>query len=101
MKLEAAIKEIGNRMGPPKPRAAYGQWVPYAWIVRGLVEAGHGVMDAVRSTVDSAKLHPPEVALKSVRAAYYKIRHEEWPADMATRVTGDTEQPEETEEFEV
>jgi len=79
VKLEEAIKEIRNGMGSPKFRAAHGQWVPYAWVVRGLVENGHGVLDSVRAVVDRAKLHPEDVATRSVRAAYYKIRKSPWP----------------------
>lgn len=81
VKLDAAIKEINKGMGPPKFRAAHGQWVPYAWVVRGLVENGHGVVDAVRAVVERANLHPPDVAIRSIRAAYYKIRTAPWPAD--------------------
>lgn len=81
-------------MGNPKYRAAHGQWVPFAWLVRGLVERGHGVTDSVNVVIEQAKLTPVELAQKSLRAAYYKIRTKPWPKEMG-------EQPEEPTDFEV
>lgn len=73
-------------MGEPKFRAGYGQWVPYAWIVRGLVENGHQVVPAVRTVVARAKLQPPERAARSIRAAYYNLRNDPWPPDIAEAI---------------
>jgi hypothetical protein len=103
VKLEAAIKEIQRGMGPPKFRAAHGQWVPYAWVVRGLVEKGHGVVDAVRAVVERANIHPPDVAIRSIRAAYYKIRTVPWPADSKRKNddSGITDATDTPDDFEV
>lgn len=83
MNIDVAIKRIDTIIGKPRFRAAHGQWTPYAWIVRGLVERGHLVLDSVRSVVYSSGLTPPDVAERSIRSAYYKIRFRAWPANYA------------------
>lgn len=88
MDVNVAIKEIAKGMGRPRFRAQHGEWVPYAWIVRGLVEKGHEVTASVKQVVEKGNLQPPEVAIRSVRAAYYKIRKKPWPKKMAEKVTG-------------
>ena len=95
--IDAAIREIKKDMGPPEFRAAYGQHVKYAWVVRGLVEQGYGVSESVRHVVEKAGLTPPDKVVRSLRASYYKIRDREWPAEQATAAA---EEPE-VDDFEV
>lgn len=83
MDIDAAIREIKKDMGPPAYRAAYGQHVKYAWIVRGLVEQGYGVSESVRQVIERAGLAPFDRVFRSLRVAYYKIKDREWPAEQA------------------
>ena len=100
--IDAQIKVIKEGMGPPEFRAAYGQHVKFAWIVRALVEQGYGVTQSVKQVVDKAGLTPPKKVERSLRASYYKIRDREWPADMARAVANNgVPDSEEAEEFEV
>lgn len=101
MDIDAAIREIKKDMGPPEFRAAYGQHVKYAWIVRGLVEQGYGVSESVRQVVEKAGLTPPAKVERSLRASYYKIRLREWPADLATEAANDGVPQEGPDDFEV
>ena len=81
MNIDAAIKQLEKDLGKPRHRAKHGQWVPYAWLVRGLVEKGHEVMDSVRLVVAKSKITiPADVAEGSLRAAYYKLKNKPWPA---------------------
>ena len=102
MDIDAQIKVIKEGMGPPEFRAAYGQHVRFAWVVRGLVEQGYGVTQSVKEVVAKAGLTPPKKVERSLRASYYKIRDKEWPAEMAQSVAADgVPETEEAEEFEV
>ena len=83
MNLQSTIKEISNRLGPPKPRAAHGQWLPYAWLVRGLVEKGYGITESVRQVLENSGVKHSKTAFGSLRAAFYKVRDEEWPAELS------------------
>jgi hypothetical protein len=83
MNIQTAIRDLSSKLGPPKPRAAHGQWVPYAWLVRGLVEKGHGVSRSVNYVLENAGLTITEASFGSVRSAYYKIKDQEWPAKLA------------------
>lgn len=83
MNLQTTLKELSARMGPPKERAAFGTWVPAAWLVRGLVEQGHGISDAVNQVIKSLGHANNKRAFGSLRAAYYKVRDQEWPAAFA------------------
>lgn len=83
MNIEAAIREISKDMGAPGFRAAYGQWTPYSWVVRGLVEQGYTVMESVREVVHRAGLMPEKLAIGGVRTAYYRNKGMPWPKDMA------------------
>lgn len=87
MDVRSALEELSAKLGPPKHRAAHGQWIPYAWLVRGLVERGHGVTDAVNHVLENSGIPPKEhkQAFGSVRAAYYTIRDREWPADYSNK----------------
>lgn len=80
MDAEEVIRIIKSKN--PKPRkqtAAYGARIIPAWAVRRLVEKERwSVSDAVRSVVDSFKLHPPKPAFNGVRAAYYEIKDRPW-----------------------
>lgn len=101
MDIDAAIREVKKDMGPPAFRAAYGQYVKFAWIVRGLVEQGYGVTESVRKVVEKAGLVPPDRVFRSLRASYYKIRDKEWPADLAAAAAVEGVPQDETEDFEV
>ena len=70
-------------MGPPKSRAAFGQWVPFAWVVRGLVEQGFGISDAVKEVLESSGFPNNKQNFGSLRASYYKCRDAEWPAELS------------------
>lgn len=87
MDIKTAIQELSSKLGPPKLRAAHGQWKPYAWLVRGLVEKGHGVTDAVNYVLDNAGIPITQASFGSVRSAYYKVRTEEWPAKITQEET--------------
>lgn len=108
MDIDAAIREVQKDMGVPGYRAAYGQHVPFAWIVRGLVEQGYGVSESVRKVVEKAGLTPVDRSVRSLRATYYKVRTREWPANMA-KIASNYDMPviagqttgDEEEDFEV
>ena len=84
MSIQDQIEKLQRASPPPRPRAAHGQWVEPAWIVRGLVEAGHQVTDACRYVIGSMDLDVEEgKAIRSLRQAYYAVRDKEfWPDDM-------------------
>jgi hypothetical protein len=92
MNVQAAIKELNKSLGPPKERAAFGTWPTYAWLVRGLVEKNHGVSDAVTHVLTQSGLPVTKRSFGSLRAAFYKIRLDEWPAAIAQK---DAPEPEE------
>lgn len=95
MNIDAAVTELERKLGKPRNRAAHGQWVPYAWIVRGLVERGHEVSESVRVVLAKSKIKcDPVVAEKSLRAAYYKVKPKPWPKEQADMVAGATPEPE-------
>lgn len=76
MDIQKAITEIArSRPLPRTQRANYGQWVEPAWVVRGLVERGCGVTDAVNAVIAQMNLHPQRKAFNGVKAAYYALRH--------------------------
>lgn len=83
MNIEVAIREISKDMGAPGFRAAYGQWTPYSWVVRGLVEQGYNVLESVREVVHRAGLTPEKLAMGGIRTAYYRNKDLPWPKDMA------------------
>lgn len=87
MDTRTLITEISKKLGPPKRRAAFGTWTPMAWVVRGLVEQGHGTTDAVNHVLDSSGLANNDKAFGSLRASYYKIRDKEWPAELSEKET--------------
>lgn len=82
MDIKTTIKELSDRLGPPKQRAAFGQWIPAAWLVRGLVDRGHGVTDAVNHVLAESGLSHNKQSFGSLRAAYYKVKGKEWPAQL-------------------
>lgn len=76
MSAQDIIQEIlKKRPVPPTRRASHGQWVEAGWVVRGLVEKGWSVSDAVREVVSTLKLTPPDKAFRGIRACYYTIRN--------------------------
>ncbi len=90
MDIKSVIAEISAQLGPPKPRAAFGTWTPLAWVVRGLVERGHGITEAVNHVLDNAGIVHNERSFGSLRASYYKIRGAEWPAQFAAKDESET-----------
>lgn len=78
--IQAAVTELSRTLGPPKSRAPHGQWIPYAWLVRGLVERGHEVSAAVRHVLENSGVKHGDTAFESLRMAFYKVRTREWPA---------------------
>src|SRR6478735_3597903 len=81
MSLRTTIESLAKTAPPPKFRAAHGQWVPYAWMVRGLAEAGQPIMEAARIVVREMALEPHDLAIRSIRQAYYAIRNKPWPEE--------------------
>ena len=57
-----------------------GFWLPYAWMVRLLVEEGYQTIVAVRKVLDDAGL--PFSDLASLRVVYHRIKKKEWPAGL-------------------
>lgn len=95
LNINATINDIAKKLGVPKQRAAFGTWPSYAWVVRGLVEQGHSVTPAVRQVLESTGMGRMKQAAGSLRAAYYKIRDKEWPAELSNAATAKSD-----EEFE-
>ena len=83
MDIRTIINDLSGKLGPPKNRAAFGQWIPASWVVRGLVERGHGITDAVREVLESTGMGNNKQAFGSLRAAFYRIRHAEWPPGLS------------------
>jgi hypothetical protein len=83
MSIQSAIDELSNKLGTPKERAPFGQWVPYAYLVRGLVEKNHGVSTSVTHVLTSTGKEVNKRTFGSLRAAYYKIRETPWPEEGA------------------
>ena len=90
MNLQSTIKELSEKLGPPKPRAAHGQWLPYAWLVRGLVEKGYGITESVRNVLENSGVKHSKTAFGSLRAAFYKVRDEEYPASFSNEAVKET-----------
>lgn len=67
-------------IGESKGRIPYGQWIPLAWLTRGLVEKGYGVTQAVAHVLENSGFNYSVGAYESVRSAYYKIKDHPWPA---------------------
>jgi len=91
MNIAAAVKELSKTLGTPKPRAAFGSLVPYAWLVRGLVEKGFGVSDSVHHVINNSGLKGSKQTFGSLRAAYYKVKTQEWPVEHAAPGTTEEE----------
>ena len=90
MDINAVVKNLSAKLGPPKSRAAFGTWPTYAWVVRGLVERGYGVTAAVKQVLESTGHGNNEQAFGSLRAAYYHIKTAEWPAEFSNAAAGET-----------
>lgn len=81
--MRALVRDIIPQSAPRRP---HKYWVPFAWMVRMLVEAGMGISDAVRTVLRNAEteVRPRDVA--SLRVVFYKIRTQEWPEGMLEMV---------------
>lgn len=94
MNLQDTVQALAKSLGTPKPRAAFGTWPNYAWIVRGLVEKGYGISDAVNHVLNESGMPNTKQSFGSLRASYYQIKTREWPAEFSKK------QAEEVEGFE-
>ena len=81
MSIQSAIDDLSKKLGTPKERTPFGEWVPYAYLVRGLVEKGHGVTASVNHVLTSTGKAVDKRTFGSLRAAYYKIRETPWPEE--------------------
>lgn len=81
MSIQSAIDELSKKLGTPQERASFGQWVPYAYLVRGLTEKGHGVTAAVRHVLTSTGIEVNKRTFGSLRARYYEIKDKPWPKE--------------------
>lgn len=72
-------KQLANKIaksGPPRRRAAHGQWVVPAEAVYELVRNnGWNVSDAVREVVGNYTFPDDQKAFNGIRAAYYVLRN--------------------------
>ena len=98
MNFQETLKELSKQLGPPRTRAAFGSWVPLAWVVRGLTEQGYGVTEAVKQVLEKSGFANNPQAFGSLRAALYKVKTKEWPAEFSNKAarkakkeTGDVE----------
>ena len=83
MDTKAMVKALSARMGPPKARAAFGTWPAFAWVVRGLTEQGYGITEAVREVLENSGFPATKQNFGSLRAAFYKIKTADWPAELS------------------
>ena len=81
MSIQSAIDELSKQLGTPRERAVFGQWVPYAYLVRGLTERGHGVTTSVKHVLISTGNPVDKRTFGSLRAAYYTIKDKPWPKE--------------------
>ena len=91
MNIRTTIAELNKSLGTPKPRQAFGTWPSYAWLVRGLVEKGHGVSDAVNHVLNNSGLPVTRQAFGSLRASFYQIKTREWPAEFSKKQAAEVE----------
>ncbi len=67
---------------PARATRPQGFWVPYAWLVRSIVEQSEGgrvATDAVRTVLANEGLPLTAANERTLRVAYYGIREKDWP----------------------
>lgn len=67
---------------PARNTRPAGFWLPYAWLVRSIVEKAKGgrvVTDVVRTVLANEGLPLTVANERTLRVAYYGIRDKEWP----------------------
>ena len=83
--MNLSLKQLQSSL-PARTTKLQGFWVPYAWLVRGIVEqskSGRVVMDAVRTVLANEGLPMTEANERTLRVAYYGVRGKEWPVEPA------------------
>jgi len=83
--MNLSLKQLQSSL-PARTTKPQGFWVPYAWLVRGIVEqskSGRVVMDAVRTVLANEGLPMTEANERTLRVAYYGVRGKEWPVEPA------------------
>ena len=79
--MSISLQQLQSSL-PARATKPQGFWVPYAWLVRSIVEQSKGgrvVMDAVRTVLASEGLPMTPANERTLRVAYYGIRGKEWP----------------------
>ena len=82
--MNLSLKQLQSSL-PARTTKPQGFWVPYAWLVRGIVEqskSGRVVMDAVRTVLANEGLPMTEANERTLRVAYYGVRGKEWPVEL-------------------
>jgi len=83
--MNLSLKQLQSSL-PARTTKPQGFWVPYAWLVRGIVEqskSGRVIMDAVRTVLANEGLPMTEANERTLRVAYYGVRGKEWPVEPA------------------
>lgn len=81
--MNLSLKQLQSSL-PARTTKPQGFWVPYAWLVRGIVEqskSGRVVMDAVRTVLANEGLPMTEANERTLRVSYYGVRGKEWPVE--------------------
>lgn len=76
-----SLKQLQSSL-PARATKPQGYWVPYAWLVRSIVEQSEGgrvVTDAVRTVLANEGLPLTSANERTLRVAYYGIREKDWP----------------------
>jgi hypothetical protein len=79
--MSISLQQLQSSL-PTRTAKPQGFWVPYAWLVRSIVEqskSGRVVMDAVRTVLAREGLPMTLANERTLRVAYYGIRGKEWP----------------------
>lgn len=79
--MNPSLKQLKASM-PTRDTKPQGFWLPYAWLVRSIVEQSKGgrvVSSVVRSVLADEGLPMTATNERTLRVAYYSIRDKEWP----------------------
>ena len=79
--MNPSIKQLKASI-PTRDTKPQGFWLPYAWLVRSIVEQSKGgrvVSSVVRSVLADEGLPLTATNERTLRVAYYGIRDKEWP----------------------
>lgn len=97
--MSISLQQLQSSL-PARATKPQGFWVPYAWLVRSIVEQSKGgrvVMDAVRTVLTSEGLPMTPANERTLRVAYYGIRGKEWPELIEPSKTPPAEPPKPSE----